>query len=473
MKQILERESKWEVTDEFVLPELGEMAAGRTSHRTVELNSQYFDTPDRDLQAHRLLLRRRDGDDDTGWQLKIPGSDGRLELHWPLSDSVPAEAAEILTGVSLGKELAPVVTIHTVRDRYRLHDPHDRQWRAELADDHVEADIGEQPVRWREIEIELGPDADFVPRRLIKTLQAAGARPARYSSKLSRALPPPPTLTPGGPGGTGVFANYLHTQIDAVFNGDLGLRRGQDPIHDTRVATRRLRSTLRVFSRLLDADAVDDIDTELKWFAGLLGDVRDCQVQRRQFRMELAELPPELVLGPVVGRIDSDLMPTQVRARRVVAEAMNSPRYLDLLATLQRWRTDLPVTGHLPAKALRKRATRAASKADSRLLAAIGTGDDTDLHRARKAAKRARYAAELIKPLDGDGKPARTVKRYKKIQTVLGDHQNSVVAAATLRRLGSLAGTAPGENGFTFGVLYATEEQAAQRAREAAATLRP
>ena len=88
IKQILERESKWEVGDEFVLPALGEMAAGSTDG-TVELNSQYFDTADRDLQAHQLLLRRRDGDDDTGWQLKIPDSDGRLELHWPLSDSIP------------------------------------------------------------------------------------------------------------------------------------------------------------------------------------------------------------------------------------------------------------------------------------------------------------------------------------------------------------------------------------------------
>ena len=258
-----------------------------------------------------------------------------------------------------------------------------------------------------------------------------------------------------------------------MFAGDLGLRRGQDPIHDTRVASRRLRSTLKVFGKLLNADAVGDIDTELKWFAGLLGEVRDCQVQRKRFHTALAELPPELVLGPVVGRIDSDLTSTQVRARKIVAEAMNSPRYLDLLATLQRWRTDLPVTGQLAAKALRTRAARAESKADRRLLAAIGTSVDADLHRAGKAAKRARYAAELIGPLDDGGEAKRTMKRYKKIQTVLGDHQDGVVAAATLRRLGALAGAAPGENGFTFGLLYANQQHAAHRARTVAATLSP
>jgi CHAD domain-containing protein len=41
----------------------------------------------------------------------------------------------------------------------------------------------------------------------------------------------------------------------ASSTGLVGLREGTDPIHDTRVAIRRVRSTLRVFGRLLDRDA--------------------------------------------------------------------------------------------------------------------------------------------------------------------------------------------------------------------------
>jgi CHAD domain-containing protein len=41
------------------------------------------------------------------------------------------------------------------------------------------------------------------------------------------------------------------------------------------VAIRRLRSTLRVFGKPLDGTKIGDPDGELKWFAGLLGDVRD------------------------------------------------------------------------------------------------------------------------------------------------------------------------------------------------------
>ena len=116
------------------------------------------------------------------------------------------------------------------------------------------------------------------------------------------------------------MASYLTEQIDDIFDGDLGLRRGSDPIHDTRVAIRRLRSTLRVFGKLLDRAAIGDVDDELKWFAGLLGEVRDCQVQRRRFQEALAQLPPELVLGPVANRINTDLQSDQLRARKVVAE---------------------------------------------------------------------------------------------------------------------------------------------------------
>jgi len=217
-----------------------------------------------------------------------------------------------------------------------------------------------------------------------------------------------------------------------------------------------------VFGRLLD-ESVGHVDDELKWFAGLLGEVRDCQVQRRRFQEALGQLPPQLVLGPVANRINTDLQSDQLRARTRVAQEMNSRRYLDLLATLQRWRTDPPLTEPPRLKAVTKRARRAERKADRRLTEAIEAGDDALLHRARKAAKRARYAAELRVPIDKRAK--KTVKHYKQIQRVLGDHQDGVVASGTLLRLARTAGTTADENGFTYGLLYAREEQAAEEAR--------
>jgi CHAD domain-containing protein len=469
MDEVLERELKWDVDEHFAVPRLDDIVTGAHVERsTVTLSSAYYDTADGDLQTHGVLLRRRDGDDDTGWQLKVPEADGRLEIRAALSDTPPSELADALTGMRLGKPLVNVATIRTTRDRYRITDPRRQRLCAEVADDHVLASIDDRLLAWREIEVELGPKARSVPRRLTERLTSSRATPARYPSKLARvscATRPKPT---GDTAAGRAVVSYVTEQIDNIFDGDLALRRSTDPIHDTRVAIRRLRSTLRVFSKLLDS-SVGQVEDELKWFAGLLGEVRDRQVQRRRFREALAELPPELVLGPVANRINTDLQSDQLKARTVVSEAMNSQRYLDLLASLQRGRTAPPLTEPPSLKAVNKRARRAEHKADRRLAKAIEAGDDALLHRSRKAAKRARYAAELCQSVDKRAK--KTAKHYKQFQRVLGDHQDGVVASATLQRLARTAGTTPGENGFTYGLLYAREQQAAEVARRRAREL--
>jgi CHAD domain-containing protein len=220
----------------------------------------------------------------------------------------------------------------------------------------------------------------------------------------------------------------MHAQIEQIFAGDVGLRRGQDPIHDTRVAVRRLRSTLRVFGTLLDQSAIEGVEEELRWFATLIGEVRDCQVQRRRLLAAINELPAELVLGPVAARIDTELQSVERPARDRVSDAMDSPRYLDILKTLRRWSTQPPIAAPVSTKALHKLARRAACKADRRLAVGIAAGDDALLHRARKAAKRARYAAELVEPLNKGKRVRNAIKHYEQIQTVLGELQDTVVA---------------------------------------------
>jgi CHAD domain-containing protein len=272
---------------------------------------------------------------------------------------------------------------------------------------------------------------------------------------------------------TQALEDYLTTQINQIVAGDGGLRRGHDPIHDTRVAIRRLRSTLRVFGKVLDAAAVGDLGDQLKWYAALLGEVRDCQVQLHRLSAALDAMPDELVFGPVRARIRNELQAIELPARTRVSEAMDSERYVAIMATLRQWRAEPPVGQDVTTKALRKRARRAQRKADRRLAEAtskaLQSGDGAMLHRARKAAKRARYAAELCKPVDKRAK--RTRKHYKHIQTVLGDHQDTVVATDALRRLAVVAGTTVGENGFTYGLLYAREQQIARDCREDARTL--
>src|SRR4029453_4592502 len=80
-----------------------------------------------------------------------------------------------------------------------------------------------------------------------------------------------------------------------LFRHEAGVRIGEDPeaVHQARVATRRIRSTLRTFSSLLDEEGTARLRDDLKWRANLLGEVRDTDVLLERFSEHLAALPAE------------------------------------------------------------------------------------------------------------------------------------------------------------------------------------
>ena len=45
-------------------------------------------------------------------------------------------------------------------------------------------------------------------------------------------------------------------------------------MHETRVGAYQLRSTLRIFSDVVDAARAEELNNELAWYAGLPGEVR-------------------------------------------------------------------------------------------------------------------------------------------------------------------------------------------------------
>jgi CHAD domain-containing protein len=150
-------------------------------------------------------------------------------------------------------------------------------------------------------------------------------------------------------------------------------------------------------------------------------------------------------------------------ARVVLLEALDSHRYRGLVDGLEAALDAVPSTpsSGKPARAvLPARARHEWKRATKRLDAAVAIEEpdarDVALHEARKAVKRARYAAE---PLVGlVGKHARRfVAAAEELQSLLGDHHDSVVARAELRQL---ADGTPGD--FTYGVLHAEEERRAE-----------
>jgi CHAD domain-containing protein len=260
-----------------------------------------------------------------------------------------------------------------------------------------------------------------------------------------------------------VIGDYLAEQCTVIIDSEAELRAGDDVIHKVRVAVRRLRSTIRVFADLFDAEQAARLEEELVWWAGLLGKVRDMDILTRRQQALLAELPPELILGPVESTIQEELAVQRKQAMDDVLEALSSQRYRKFIGMAHHWRGDPPFTAAAEGSAdsIDAAIKKARKKADKRLtkaVAALGADEASDdlFHGARKASKRHRYAVEAAVPVWGS-KADKIISRRKDLQDLLGNHQDSIVSAAFLRDLGARRGIRSGQNGFSYGFLYARE----------------
>ena len=171
----------------------------------------------------------------------------------------------------------------------------------------------------------------------------------------------------------------------------------------------------------------------------MLGDARDAEVLDQHFQTALADLPVELVIGPAKARVTAHFAPEQAAARKAALEALDSRRYFRLLDDLDRLLDDPPQTAAATAPAdeiLPQAVARAYRRTKRRMRRArrapAGAGRDVALHEARKAAKRARYAADAAEPVFGK-QARRFAKRMKAVQSVLGDHQDAVTARTVAR----------------------------------------
>ncbi|WP_433301030.1 CHAD domain-containing protein [Actinoplanes sp. CA-030573] len=430
---------------------------------THDLDATYFDTDELTLMQNRRTLRRRTGGGDAGWHLKTPGTGGsRTEHRLPLNgdrdgeqssdqngdqNTVPAELRGQVRAIIRRRPLKPVARLRTRRIETPLRDA-DGNTLALVAQDQVTAETDGTEQHWQEIEVELvdGDEAllDAVERRL----RTAGATPAAGPSKVARALNGRlPGTTPAEDQGKGkkinpVFA-YARQQRDALTEYDPGVRQGDpESVHKMRVATRRLRSTLKTFKRSFPG--FEEVGDELKWLADLLGQVRDGQVQKNKLLSGVERSGPQFT--EVAARIGRHLDEQVAQGRAALADALESERYLALLDRVDRL-ASLPGTGEPDP---RRRARKSLRKADALLDQALADGEDAELHEARKAYKKARYAVEVFAPAAGKrGKGL--VNALTDLQDVLGAHQDSVVARELLRELGP--------DSFWFGVLWARQEQ--------------
>lgn len=216
---------------------------------------------------------------------------------------------------------------------------------------------------------------------------------------------------------------------------------GIDVVHDARVATRRLRCDLRTFRPALDAATVDRLRDELAWLGDLLGQVRDAQVLERRIDDHAASLDAASLdrsARATSGGVSqvTDLLAERARFRHTqLVDAMSGDRYRSLVTELTAVADDPPLAsrklGAQPAAPLADRLARKQWKRARRFAASLTPdASEAELHDLRTRLKRARYAAQAVRPLGLGSKRFR--RELAALQDRLGDHHDLLVECAFL-----------------------------------------
>jgi CHAD domain-containing protein len=225
---------------------------------------------------------------------------------------------------------------------------------------------------------------------------------------------------------------YLREQLEVLMRELLGVRRNEEiePVHQARVASRRVRAALRMFADCFDTKAVARWQKQVKKLTKELGAARDKDVQIEFVAEFLAALDKkDRKHRPGVERL-------LLRLRR--GRSALQAQVVDMLDKLEETNTLAQMYGELEKSlfTLRSREVQVCSpyvyeragahirERQDDLMAYERTLDDPkDVHghhQMRIAAKKLRYTMEICSPAY-EGQLAAFIDPVKRVQSLLGD----------------------------------------------------
>jgi CHAD domain-containing protein len=453
------------------------------------LEIERYDTDDHRLAGAGAVLEvhqgTRDGEQPQWW-LDLPEGDRAEHLRVPVAadagnpPGVPGELDQLVRGIARERAVRPAGRVRRVRTETRLLGE-DGRLLAVVVHDHVTvATLGRSTdvESWTDVELRRAGADDELVAELERRIVDTGMRQAttEAEAELDRLLrPAPPVRRPAGkPGSAGAaLMDYIAKHVERIAEEDLRVRRGEpDSVHQLRVASRRVRSALQAYRRLLDRDRTEPVVEGLRELGQALAPARDAEVLRKRISAGLDELDPELLLGPAKAQVTRHFARIEAEAGAAVLSTLDGERYARLRTALDELLRRPPLTkraGRPARKELPAQVARAARRLDRAVMVAVdpaapATERDVAVHAARKAGKRLRYATEVARPAVGK-EAQRFAKALKGFQSALGEHQDTVVARGALRELGAMAHSG-GENGFSFGLLYGQDAARAARIEE-------
>jgi inorganic triphosphatase YgiF len=461
-KPATETELKLALTEEVagVLLRHPALRSPRAGHpeRRHEI-STYFDTPDYALARRGIGLRVRRTQDRFVQTIKSAGAPGvaaeRGEWEWKIDGEQPdlgrlaGTPARELIAADLAAQIRPAFVSDIDRTTWRLHLDGSV---AEAALDHGCIRAGDRSTPVLEFELELKQGEPGPLYRLALELHKAAPLRLEFDSKAARGLrlatgagrqaaksqPPGPQRDDNA---AQAFRTLMLGHLGQLLANEAAAREGQvEGVHQMRIAVRRIRSTLVLFSPVLDRSIACRFTDELRRLGQVMGSARDWDVF-------CAKILPDAVATEA--GCDSSwegLLRSLAEDRRLAGHAalvreLDRPAFTALVLGLAAWCEDGALHPHVLAPAGADRALRELWPALVRRLVRkvekrgkdLATLPDSDRHAFRKSLKKLRYALEDLAPLLPAETAAAYLKRGKKLLKLLGQ-ANDAVAGATLAR---------------------------------------
>lgn len=424
------------------------------------LTDTYFDTADWRLYRAGYALRLRERGKSVEATMKSLEGNGpeirrRREVTEPLGSGAVEEVRKApgLVGERvrflIGRRvLKPLFVVHTRRTAYAMS--FDGEGVGEVALDETEFPLENdaEPVTLQRVEFEVRSESTPGIEGFVENLKVdCGLTPA-VSSKYEAGLriwelepPGPPELGPtgmdaSGSAGEAAFA-VMREQFGVFLSHEGGARIGENPeeLHDMRVAGRRLRAAASIFDDALPAKTGDLLE-ELRYFAGIPGEVRDFDVQIGQLESWITRADPED--REPLAELISLLGERREKARRRMLRAFDTGRYRRFVEEFAEFLRQGPSRRQAARRSLVAFAPEQV-RLRYRKIRKAGDGISArspaeDYHKLRKRSRRLRYALEFLSGVYG--KPAtKLIQPLKDLQDVLGGHQDAVVGASRLRDL--------------------------------------
>jgi inorganic triphosphatase YgiF len=444
----------------FSVPVLKRNSAGRPESK--RLVTTYYDTPGKDLARRGVTLRIRRANHKRIQAVKSVGDSGvansRGEWEWQVESATPdlgllkeAPIANLLADLSEDR-LEPVVVTDVVRTTQSL----------EVDGDVVEAALdlgsiiaGRARQDIHELELELREGTPMSLYRLALELNSAIPFDIEVESKAARGfrlkegLPPQASkpsemrLNADGPTIEALCAIIEETLGHLLTNQPVALAGDPEGVHQVRVAVRRIRSALRLFSPHLEQHAKRLFEDELRHAGQTIGEARDWDVFCDEILAQVSETPEV--------RKFSEMMKPPAEARRVAAHQtcvrqLQDPSFRALVLGLAAWieegRED---SGQIGDDGLKRDIgdvagsllDRLDAKATKRGRAVRPDASPTELHPLRKSLKKVRYSVEFLQSIFPPKKAKRFLSRLKKLQEALGEINDAAMATRRAEGLAS------------------------------------